>query len=229
MIEKYINTYSSMVFMLAEEQMIDEKRKFNPLGTAFLCHKDGLFLTCSHIIDITKKYYLIDPKDINQFNPISIYGNITAIEVIIKQYNSLNDVALLKIKNWAEIDFNCILGKKEPMLVGESIYYLGYPFLNLGLHNLTISSSIISSKVKFDNGTNQYQIDSIVHEGNSGGPLIDLKTNTIIGIISGTFDPQNKSNSGISFSGRTLKEVTSISYATPIEYGLELLKNEGKI
>ena len=78
-----------------------------------------------------------------------------------------------------EITFDNILGRSDPIYVGESIYYIGYPFLNLGLHNLTVSSSIISSKVKFDNETNQYQIDSIVHEGNSGGPLIDLKKNKV--------------------------------------------------
>lgn len=230
MIENYVKDYSNIVFMLTEEFSTNGSITLKPLGTAFLCHKDGLFLTCGHILDLTKKYHLVLPNNINEFNYITL-KNIRSFEVIIKQYDSLNDVALLEVKNNNDLKSNFQMRvREEPILVGESICYLGYPFLNLDLHNLTASKSIISSKVKFDNGTNQYQIDSIVHEGSSGGPLIDLKTNSIIGIISGTFDPQERTGGiRIISNGRTHKEVTSISYATPIEYGIELLKNEGKI
>lgn len=230
MIENYVKDYSNIVFMLTEEFSTNGSITLKPLGTAFLCHKDGLFLTCGHILDLTKKYHLVLPNNINEFNYITL-KNIRSFEVIIKQYDSLNDVALLEVKNNNDLKSNFQMRvREEPILVGESICYLGYPFLNLDLHNLTASKSIISSKVKFDNETNQYQIDSIVHEGNSGGPLIDLKTNSIIGIISGTFDPQERTGGiRIISNGRTHKEVTSISYATPIEYGIELLKNEGKI
>lgn len=232
MIENYVKEYSNIVFMLAEEFLTDgSNTTIKPLGTAFLCHKDGLFLTCGHILDLTKKYYLVLPNNINEFNYISSKCTTSSLEVIIKQFDALNDIALLEVKNINDLKSNFQMRvRKEPILVGESICYLGYPFLNLDLHNLTASKSIISSKIKFDNETNQYQIDSIVHEGSSGGPLIDLKTSSIIGIISGTFDPQERTGGiRIISNGRTHKEVTSISYATPIEYGIELLKNEGKI
>ena len=66
----------------------------------------------------------------------------------------------------------------------------------------------------------------MIHEGNSGSPLIDLQSNQIIGIVTKRFNPSPAG--GIRIGQRHLGVETNISYATVIEYGIELLKNEIK-
>ncbi len=111
------------------------------------------------------------------------------------------------------------------MKVGSSVGYLGYPFGQSGLHTLKVSQTIISSKVISD-GTKQFQLDAMIHEGNSGGPLIDLSSNKVIGIISGRFSPTGNGGT-VRIGNHALGTDSTISFATIITYGIELMKSEG--
>jgi hypothetical protein len=68
---------------------------------------------------------------------------------------------------------------KEQIYIGQPVCFLGYP---LGKKNISINTGIISSIYK-NNGVTVFQIDANVNNGNSGGPLIDIKSGKIIGII----------------------------------------------
>lgn len=211
--------------------MQEGAKVLEPLGTAFVCNEDGYILTTSHIINLTKKYFVIQAKDINQFSKITEEGILNSIEVTINQYDTSKDIALLKIKNLDSVNITfdtSSLISVDNIDVGSDVYYLGFPFINFGFHNLSMSKTIISSKIILRDGRKQYQIDTLLHEGNSGGPLIDMQTNKIIGIISGTFDPLKNIGGKNVQNGRIMKEITSISYAIPIEYGIALLKEEEK-
>ncbi|MFQ1764926.1 trypsin-like peptidase domain-containing protein [Aeromonas veronii] len=110
--------------------------------------------------------------------------------------------------------------------VGSSVACLGYPFGNFGNHVLKITSGIISSKVQNENGTNQYQIDAMIHESNSGGPLVDLASNKVIGIVSGRFSPAG-GQGGLMLGNYQIGSESSIGLAVTAQYALELLKAEG--
>jgi serine protease Do len=117
-------------------------------------------------------------------------------------------------------------GDENQILVGSSVGYMGFPFAQSGLHTLKVSSSVISAKLISQTGTNQFQLDAMVHEGNSGGPLIDLASGKIIGIISGRFSPTGNGGS-IRIGGHALGTESTISYATTIKYGKQLMQSEG--
>lgn len=74
-------------------------------------------------------------------------------------------------------------------------------------------------------GTRQYQLDAMVHEGCSGGPLVDRVSKQVIGIVAGRFSPVGNQG-GVLIGGRPLGTESSISYATCIEHGIELLATE---
>jgi serine protease Do len=177
---------------------------------------------------LTDDLAIVEPQPINEFNPLTL-GAINLIKINVAQYDATNDVALLKISQTLSLDApdapDNIFGDEHQIMVGSSVAYLGYPFGHLGLHALKLSSSIISAKVISTN-TRQYQLDTMVHEGNSGGPLFDIATGRIIGIISGRFSPIG-SGGGFKMGNHTLGTESSISYATTISYGKELLKSEG--
>lgn len=194
--------------------------------TGFLCHSEGYVLTCAHGINLTDNLAIIPPQPINEFNKMSL-GRVSIIDVDIAQYDSVNDVALLKIKNPIGISYSDnMFSMNKSHNVGTSVCYMGFPFGDSGLHTLKVSETIISSKVKNEKNTDQYQLDSMIHDGNSGGPLLELQTGQIIGIITGKYSPTG-AKAVIQIGNRALGQDSSISFATSISYGIELMKSEG--
>jgi len=195
------------------------------VGSGFLCHGKGYILTCAHTINLTDKLAVIPPQPLQQFNQMTM-DRVNVIDVSVAQFDAENDVALLKMINPPPLSVPAnIFGDANKVLVGSTVGYLGFPFGQSGLHTLKVSQSIISSKVVSKNGTKQFQLDAMVHEGNSGGPLVDLATNQIIGVISGRFSPTGNGG-GIRIGNHALGTESSISYATTIGYGLEVLRSE---
>ncbi|MEB6607566.1 serine protease [Aeromonas sanarellii] len=196
------------------------------IGSGFLCHRNGYILTCAHTINLTDKIAIIPPQPLNEFNQLTL-ERVNPIDVSVAQYDSDNDVALLKIDNPPALSLpENIFGNESSVQVGSSVGYLGFPFGQSGLHTLKISQSIISSKVKSTSGTKQFQLDAMIHEGNSGGPLIELASGKIIGIISGRFSPTGNGGT-VRIGNHALGTESTISYATSINYALDLMKSEG--
>lgn len=196
------------------------------VGTGFLCHAQGYILTCAHTISLTDKLAVIPPQPIEDFNQATL-GRVNVLDVSVAQFDSKNDVALLKLTNAQEVSVpKKMFCNKDNAQVGATVCYMGFPYGHSGLHTAKFSQSIISAKVESDSGTRKYQLDTIVHEGNSGGPLIEYGSGKIIGIISGRFNPIGNSGVNITVGGHSLGTESSISYATAIGYGIELLKNE---
>lgn len=67
----------------------------------------------------------------------------------------------------------------EEVYIGQKVCIFGYP---LGKENLSMNKGTISS-IYERCGVKVFQIDGIVNNGNSGGPLIDAKTGKVIGIV----------------------------------------------
>lgn len=196
------------------------------IGSGFLCHSQGYILTCAHTINLTDKLAIVAPQPLNEFNQLTL-ERVNTFDVTVAQFDANNDVALLKIVNPSPLSVPAnILGDEKIPQIGSSVCYIGFPFGQIGLHTIKISQSIISSKVKSQNRTNQFQLDAMVHEGNSGGPLIDLSSGQIIGIISGRFSPTGN-GANIRIGNHALGTESSISYATSINYGKDLMIAEG--
>lgn len=223
MYRKIANKYGSGCLMILREA---DKESYQFACSGFVCHAQGYILTCAHSLNLTDRFVALPPQPIEEFNQLTL-KKIHPINVKIVQYDPINDVALLKVVDLVQVSFHDIIFENEHISqVGSSVGYLGYPFGHSGLHTLKVSQSIISSKVKSRNGTKQYQIDALVHEGNSGGPLVDLQTEKVIGVISGRFSPVGDKPS-VKIGDYALGSDSSISFATSIDYGIELMRNEG--
>ncbi len=143
-----------------------------------------------------------------------------------------HDLAVLKITGPAgpSLTLNAALEVRE----GGSVAIMGFPIgAVLGLYPAT-NSGIVSavSPIAIPQGSPQaltaaqirrlrdpfevYQLDIIAYPGNSGSPVFDVRSGTVIGVV----------NSVLARSGKEglLKDPSAITYAIPIQHALKLLE-----
>ena len=162
------------------------------IGSGFFIDERGYIITNHHVIDS-----VVNPK---YEGYVRLYiklldDNITKIPAKVIGYDSLLDLALLKVEITPEYVLD--LGSSSDLEIGDKISAIGTP---VGLEG-TLTSGIISS---FDRKLlalgNVFQIDAAVNSGNSGGPLIDknLKVQAIV------------------FAG--MLQLQGLNFAIPVEY-----------
>jgi serine protease Do len=197
------------------------------LGSGFLCHRKGAVLTSAHNLNPMDKIAVTPGQPINEFSRRTL-DRVHTIEMQISQFDPVNDVALLMPKQ-ADLPCNVpsnIFCNAEDLPVGASVAYIGFPYASKGLHTTKISQSIICGKSLSESGTCQLHIDANVHEGNSGGPVIDVSSGQVVGIVSGRFSPTG-SDGNIMIGDFALGTESTISFVSTISYGIALMKAEG--
>lgn len=196
------------------------------LGTAFLVHESGYLLTVAHILPEEGHLMVVPPDTVDDFTPIS-QETVTSIPVKVARRNLKQDVALLKMEQAPEMRLpDHFLGTAENIAVGSSSMAMGFAFGHQTLHTLVTMNAVISAKVLSRNQSKLLLFDSMVHDGDRGGPLIGVADGLIVGLINGRFDPQEASK-GYTDGSHTLVSNTNISYAVAIDYGLALMEEEG--
>jgi len=151
-------------------------------GSAFLV-ANGL-LTNSHVIrasdyDAVAIYFEDAIRD-SEIEPIRLSRDTIDDAVVVESVENDKDFALLRLEepefaNRHTFEF----GSDVDVEIGEQVLFLAFPF---GMAQLTSHMGYVSSKHELD-GVRVLQIDGSVNGGNSGGPLLDLKTGRVIGII----------------------------------------------
>jgi V8-like Glu-specific endopeptidase len=90
------------------------------------------------------------------------------------------DFAILDMPELLHSDlYSFQMGSRYPLGIGREYAILGYPLdhNNLTLHRGSISSLYTRS------GINKIQLDASVNNGNSGGPLVELTDQGVVGIV----------------------------------------------
>jgi putative serine protease PepD len=93
------------------------------------------------------------------------------------------------------------LGNSSAVQPGQSVVAIGSPF---GLPE-TMTAGIVSAANRTITAPNQFSItgalqtDAAINHGNSGGPLIDVATNTVIG-INDQIESDTNDNAGVGFA-----------------------------
>ncbi|MFO3659759.1 S1C family serine protease [Pseudomonas amygdali] len=199
---------------------------FNLLGSGFVCSNKGHFLTCAHLLDLTKPIYIALPPDVNSF-PKMQGNNFTFVPAKVVQYDPVNDVAIIKVEA-DTITISCpppsiAYGDERDTEIGATVGYLGFPY---AVNIPKVSQSIISAKVSTEQGARNLMLDTSVNDKNSGGPLIDIASGKLIGIVSGRYAPGG-AHAVAWMAGQPLGQDSNISFATGISYAIDLMKAEG--
>lgn len=197
------------------------------LGTAFLVHEKGYLLTAAHIISNDNDNLMVarvkNPED---FSQLSI-DEVAAVNVDVIKTDAYHNIALLKLQKGYLIETpDYLIGQVDNLSLGSGLINIGFPYGHQDMHLLAVRSSILSAKAKLNNGTKLLLFDSMVHDGMTGGPLISVEDERIVGLVIGRFSPLDD---GGDFSrGENYPEYnTSMSYAISIEYGVALLNDLG--
>ncbi len=181
------------------QQMPQQQRKQQGMGSGFITSADGFILTNNHVVQGADEIMvkLADGRE---------------IKAELKGADDKLDVALLKISDKAPLPF-AELGDSDALEVGEWVMAIGNPF---GLAH-TVTAGIVSAKGRVI-GSGPYddyiQTDASINPGNSGGPLFS-SSGKVIGI-----------NTAIIANGQGIGFAIPINMAKSVA---EQLKATGKV
>jgi len=141
-------------------------------GTGFLVHKDGLVITCAHVVQSQPR----PGSKISDKIWVRLYDG--CVHEAQRPYcDSASDIALLKIdvREYPYLDVGL-----SPPKVGDEVLVIGYPLGRVLAEEPSVTRGIISA-VRFSNTA--YQLDAAVNPGNSGGPVLN-KDGDVLGVLS---------------------------------------------
>lgn len=167
-------------------------------GSGVLISKDGMIWTASHVVQTAEMVSV-------EFTDGSIY------EAEVVSSHPLADVALIKVMGDFNIKGKSVakIGDSDSLRIGEDIFIIGAPF---GLRQ-TLSKGILSGRHVPDSLTNKFnrieflQTDAVINQGNSGGPMFNMK-GEVVGITSSIYSFSGRFNGiGFAVSSNTTKNI----------------------
>ncbi len=159
------------------------ERQASSLGSGFIIDKTGIVITNNHVISNAEDILV---KVGNKEYGAKVIGS-----------DSYSDLAVLKIES-KDTFIPVSFGDSDKARVGDWVVAIGNPF---GLGG-TVTSGIISARNRDINLTRYddfIQTDASINQGNSGGPLFNMK-GEVIGINTAIIAPGQTGSVGIGFA-----------------------------
>ena len=159
------------------------ERRASSLGSGFIINKNGTVITNNHVI--------------KNAEDIVVRVNKKEYKAKVLGFDPYADIAVLKIDS-EDIFKPVSFGDSDKARVGDWVVAIGNPF---GLGG-TVTSGIISARNRDINLTRYddfIQTDASINQGNSGGPLFNLK-GEVIGINTAIIAPNQSGSIGIGFA-----------------------------
>ncbi len=157
-------------------------------GTGFEIDTKGNILTAEHVVDGA--------------NSITVtFENGSTAKATVVGSDKSTDTAVIHVDVSASQLHPLTLGSSASVEPGQSVVAIGSPF---GLPE-TMTAGIVSATNRTITAPNRFSItdaiqtDAAINHGNSGGPLIDVATNTVIG-INDQIESDTNDNSGVGFA-----------------------------
>jgi serine protease Do len=168
-----------------------QKRKSSALGSGFIIDEKGIVITNNHVIQ--------GAEDIL----VRVEGD-KEYKAEVLGADPLSDIAVLKI-NSKDKFIPVKFGDSDLARIGDWVIAIGNPF---GLGG-TVTAGIISARNR-SIGLSRYedyiQTDASINQGNSGGPLFDMKGD-VIGINTAILGQSGSIGIGFSIPSNSAKKV----------------------
>jgi S1-C subfamily serine protease len=157
-------------------------------GTGFVIDTKGDILTAEHVVAGASSI------------TVRFDDGSTAKATLVGSDKS-TDTAVVRVNVPASRLHPLTLGSSTSVQPGQAVVAIGSPF---GLAE-TMTAGIVSATGRTITAPNQFSIvdaiqtDAAINHGNSGGPLIDVATNTVIG-INDQIESDTNDNAGVGFA-----------------------------
>lgn len=171
--------------------MPGQSQKFEAIGTGFEIDSNGNIMTAEHVVANASSI------------KVTFQNGSTATATLVGS-DSSTDSAVIHVDVPASQLHPLTLGNSKTVLPGQTVVAIGTPLSPN--YSESMSAGIVSAINRSITAPNGFSIpgtiqtDAAINHGNSGGPLIDVATNTVIGINdqipAGTVD----ANVGIGFA-----------------------------
>lgn len=198
------------------------------IGSGFCIDDKGTIATASHL------YTQLKPEQRNEIVGMVMTKKDDNLEYYswlplqFKSKSDENDSAIFILKDHEKTLIKpIIIGDSDLVEVGDDLFFIGFPYagqlINQGLGITLIANKSIMSNIKRDGVNPKHQrnwfiVDAISNPGNSGCPLIDIKSNKVVGIMTISFRMQSQVNPQLD-----IREPMHIAGAKPINLLKELL------
>ena len=191
-------------------------------GSGFFISRQGHIVTNYHVVDEASEL----------FTKLNVNGQIEKLPLKIVAKDKVNDLVILKVD---KTGFD--LGKDIPygmdfntLEVGEEVFTLGYPMVDVMGEELKFTDGRISSKSGIDGDITTYQISTPIQPGNSGGPLFQVETGNIVAVVSATLNREmfNGENVNYAIKSNLLKNLVE-SVSEPIKLSTQTPAKEMKL
>jgi S1-C subfamily serine protease len=184
-----------------EPEKVRKEKGYNT-GTGFVISKDGYMITNYHVI--------------NESNNISVVLKDKEIKAKLITKDKANDIAVIKI-NVDEEFIPIPISKTTLLNIGDEVFTLGYPLVDVQGKNLKATFGRINSKTGLADDIRLLQIDVPIQPGNSGGPLLNSKGD-VVGVVTSTLDQII-----VLYKKGSLPQ--NVNYAVKSDYILPIIEN----
>ena len=165
-----------------------QTRQAQSLGSGFIISADGYIVTNNHVVSAGAEGASVEQITVTLTNREEYTAKLVGRD-------PATDLAVLKITASKPLPF-VKFGDSTKARVGDWVVAIGNPFALSG----TVTAGIISALHRGTGGTYDkfIQTDASINQGNSGGPMFDMRGN-VIGINSQILSPSG-GNVGIGFA-----------------------------
>jgi serine protease Do len=163
-------------------------RDFSSSGSGFFITSDGHFVTNNHVVTKRSLQSGYLQHDYSKRIVVVIDGNVHPAELVIDQesfHPIVYDYAILKVGGISNASCLEVNESPEDVRRGDEIVCLGFP---LDFRDLVATNGIVSAIVRSPSHRNEFHqmntilTNAVIQFGNSGGPMLDVKTGKVIGI-----------------------------------------------
>ncbi|MGQ8364659.1 S1 family peptidase [Glaciecola sp. 1036] len=230
LVEKVKQTSSSVVAIGLSTPIESDKPVL--LGTGFVVGNGKYVVTNYHVV--SKE---LETQIVQRYVAMSGSGQIIGVHPLeILGIDPVHDLAILKITDNSKLP-SLELNNNDLLDAGTDVYFTGFPIgAVLGLYPASHRGMIaaIAPDVNPARNANEltlkmlkrlkqpfmiYQLDATAYPGNSGSPVFNVDTNTVIGIINKVFVSGGKE--------AALSNPSGISYAIPVRHLRKLALDNG--
>lgn len=144
-------------------------RKTSSSGSGYFLTTEGHIGTNAHVVGNCRS--------------LDIPGHGTARLV---KADTENDLAILQLDS-RKSEHAAQFRSEQPIVRGEEIFVIGYPFAQILDNNLNFTPGMISSLAGVKGDSRQFMLTAPVQPGNSGGPVLD-RTGAVVGTVVSRLD-----------------------------------------